>query len=848
MPLGGDVTQFSIGLMAVLRESIRAGRLPLWNDLWGYGFPGLAESQMGVLYPPHLVLYGLLTTEWAYTVSLVAHTFWAGLGGYWAARRFGITPWGSALAAFAFSTCGFFVVHLPHQWGYTTGSWMPWVWGLTYDLVRGRGSARTPYLLAAALALQILPGHFQLAFETQVGMLLLGLAAGFLSPPQPPLRKGGKGCDSPRQVAVDPSPPCERGAGGVNSGCPGHGAKVPDAPHRWRSFALVLLALAGAFLLAAAQLWPTYHLSRLAASQRNQDYLSDFASPPYHLISYLAPSLFHTSWLWRPLAWDPFHAMPEEHLAYVGLVPLFLAWGAVIHGWRQDARVRILAVVAVVTTLLSFGPYVPGFGLLSRLPGFSFFRAPARWSLAAALALALLAGCGFDSWRSWHKPGRSLMRFVALVVVAPMLVLLVIELALWSTGQPGQPQVAQVFEHGLRSLPWSETPSFRNVMAQARQVGINFEKERFRIYRDELAGTYTLALALAISTLGARRPRVFATALIVLTFVDLGFLDRPRNLIGVFRGIVQGRPTEGLTPGLAPLVGPIRPLTEQSPVLAELAHEPRGTRTVYQRNNLPMTVGLATLIAYRTLDLPILTDLTSLTFALTNQPRAAGLLADVLRVTGAGVRVIGPFENRQAAHRGIALPGGESRKVILDPTLAKWHSSPLMGSDPGPGVSAFSICRKLGPVERAWYIPSNPGRPEASLKMNSDRPEDVLAAFRQAMPLTYRSPVPEQVEIDVETAGPGFVIITQLAHPNWSARWVRPSGEERGAAITPIFNSPGELGWQAVAVPQTRDKRLTLKLTYSGHDVTQGLIVSAMAWLVWLIGLVVSRRPRARLR
>src|SRR5207249_2232730 len=48
MPLGGDVTQFSLGLMAVLGEAIRAGRLPLWNDLWGYGFPGLAESQMGV--------------------------------------------------------------------------------------------------------------------------------------------------------------------------------------------------------------------------------------------------------------------------------------------------------------------------------------------------------------------------------------------------------------------------------------------------------------------------------------------------------------------------------------------------------------------------------------------------------------------------------------------------------------------------------------------------------------------------------------------------------------------------------------------------------------------------------
>src|SRR4051794_6398030 len=85
MPVGGDVTQFSMGLMAVLGRALRAGRLPLWNDLWGFGFPGLAESQMGVYYPPHALLYRVLTTEAAYTVSLVAHTSWAALGCFWAA-------------------------------------------------------------------------------------------------------------------------------------------------------------------------------------------------------------------------------------------------------------------------------------------------------------------------------------------------------------------------------------------------------------------------------------------------------------------------------------------------------------------------------------------------------------------------------------------------------------------------------------------------------------------------------------------------------------------------------------------------------------------------------------------
>ena len=139
------------------------------------GFPGLAESQMGVFYPVHVVLYRWLNTETAYVVSLVAHTLWGALGAYWAARRIGISRTGSALAAFCWTTCGLLPVHLAHPWGYTTGCWMPWAWGLGLSLI-GRGRAAKPaypFLLALVLALQLLPGHFQLAFLTECGLVLM---------------------------------------------------------------------------------------------------------------------------------------------------------------------------------------------------------------------------------------------------------------------------------------------------------------------------------------------------------------------------------------------------------------------------------------------------------------------------------------------------------------------------------------------------------------------------------------------------------------------------------------------------------------------------------------------------
>src|SRR4051812_18261273 len=46
-PVGGDATGFFYPLMAYYCRALADRRVPLWNELWGFGFPGLAESQMG---------------------------------------------------------------------------------------------------------------------------------------------------------------------------------------------------------------------------------------------------------------------------------------------------------------------------------------------------------------------------------------------------------------------------------------------------------------------------------------------------------------------------------------------------------------------------------------------------------------------------------------------------------------------------------------------------------------------------------------------------------------------------------------------------------------------------------
>ena len=94
---------------------------------------------MGVYYPPHVVLYGLLPTELAYIAEPGASHALGGARGVLGSRvGSGVSAAGSALAGFAFSASGFFVIHMPHPWGYTTGSWMPWAWGLAWWLLNCR--------------------------------------------------------------------------------------------------------------------------------------------------------------------------------------------------------------------------------------------------------------------------------------------------------------------------------------------------------------------------------------------------------------------------------------------------------------------------------------------------------------------------------------------------------------------------------------------------------------------------------------------------------------------------------------------------------------------------------------
>src|SRR5579872_5361179 len=55
--VGSDIYAYYLPQKAFFADSLRAGVLPVWNNLVGHGYPLVAESQTGVFYPLHWAFY-----------------------------------------------------------------------------------------------------------------------------------------------------------------------------------------------------------------------------------------------------------------------------------------------------------------------------------------------------------------------------------------------------------------------------------------------------------------------------------------------------------------------------------------------------------------------------------------------------------------------------------------------------------------------------------------------------------------------------------------------------------------------------------------------------------------------
>ncbi|MBL8163834.1 MAG: YfhO family protein, partial [Anaerolineae bacterium] len=381
----GDIYTYFYPYWAARSAALAAGHIPLWSPELFMGVPLLANSQIGTFYPLNWPLTPLLPPA-AVTISLLLHAAWAMFGVYQLGKRtLRLSALPALLAGAVYGMGGYLGAQVEHVNQYQALAWMPWLF-LLFHQAR---SLQGVLLLGGALALQLLAGHPQTVFISLVGLGLYALVAAWADGTAPSAGRRRDGIYPVPTEILDHSLPVA-----------GWTVTLRDTfLHIARRLGILAAAGVLAALLAAPQLLPTLEL--VASSNRSGGLTPQqamaFSFNPFLIGRGLLPS-------YEGLVFG-------EYVAYVGVIALALA---VIGAFSRPLRWPWLLLLALAFAL-ALGLYNPLYWPLTNLPGFSFFRVPARWLALLALATALLAGCGLQALLNDRPRLRLLLPILVLV-------------------------------------------------------------------------------------------------------------------------------------------------------------------------------------------------------------------------------------------------------------------------------------------------------------------------------------------------------------------------------------------------------------------------------------------------
>lgn len=359
--VGGDVYSYYLPQKVFYAQRLQEGEFPLWNNHAGFGYPLVAESQTGVFYPLHLLFYSLLEVNAAYNVNHLLHYALAFVFAALYARSIGLSRPAGVLASLVYAY-SWFPPRSCWEWAIICGAWLPAALWCAECFLQTR-HWRYGIGLSVVLAVQMLAGHFNIAFITHMALVVyvalrLSVGAG----------------DLPR----------------------------PTIAHRRRTFLMLAAAMSLGFALAAIQLLPSWEFKQ--QSQRAQ-------AGPHHKPAHGSVPVGYWSQMFLPWEWYSPHVdrdrilermsaplgaktnQVEAHL-YFGLIPLGLAVLGLVTAFRsRDAKLLLWLLIGGAALFYTSGWLVP---LAEHVPGFGFFQGPGRFGVATTLAVALLAARGLE--------------------------------------------------------------------------------------------------------------------------------------------------------------------------------------------------------------------------------------------------------------------------------------------------------------------------------------------------------------------------------------------------------------------------------------------------------------------
>ena len=771
-PLAADKTlMFQPQLMLAIAR-LERGEVPLWNPDSLCGVPLLAQAVHGVLHPPNLLAWWLSPTRaWGWIALL--QTLLAAAGAYALARALDAVPWACALTGLSFACCGFLAARL--NWYQIHGASVYLPIGLLAVLRLCDGARRGALLLlSAALGCSLLAGF------PQSSLLLVysgaALAAWMLLPS---LAAGGE-----RRRAA--------------------------AARALRVGAGLALGVA----LGLPQLLPSLELARSPESARGSvapEVAATLGMRPVGLLAAVVPDVFgqpddlarhelphlrQSGALQRALLEPTANAV--ETASSFGLVPLLLALLGLAGAGRARGLFAALflggALLAVQTPVLPLALHLPGLSAAD----------PRRFLLLFCLGGAVLAGAGLT--RLLREPAPRSFVVLVCVIAAGLAAA-----AVWAAGLDSASWVALI---GPR-LAAATGVSFDEIAAHAGDLDLDRALLQQALLRAAL-----LAAAAAAGVLLMRRWRGAGAALLLLASAA--------DLAQVTARNVTALPADGQfrqPPGLSALEDP-----DGGRLARFTAGDPRDVLSYPLPPNTGLPFGVRDLSGYITFPPRRVELLHSLlqpgssfgvgTAALSDPAALDSPLLDLFAVS----RVLSTVPLERPGFTALGRVG-EAWLYRNDDALPRaWLASSLLVVE--TEAAATAAMAEIGPATRrraviegalgAWA----PGEPPVEL---ADPPGTA----------SLRRDEPEDVEVAVQAARDGVLVLADSWMPGWSA--------ELDGHPTPM--RPADLAFRAVAVPAGEH---SVRFRYRSPAWVIGSRVGAGALLLWLALAVSGWRRTSR--
>ncbi|MCX7929691.1 MAG: YfhO family protein [Chlorobi bacterium] len=365
-------------------KSLSKGEFPHWNPYSFCGMPFQADVQTALYYPPHMLFdrfIGAHNQNGAYYLQLliILHFVIAQLTMYTLARRLGISPTASGIAAVAYAFSAPLALHTHHPMFIEHLAWLPLVLVLLLRI------SQTGSIAAIGWA-GIIGGMMLLSGAPQMSLYVLTFATFYVL------------------------------WWSITSN------------DRWKIRVTRLISALIALVIAVGVFGIQYLPSRLLASQSeratlNYEQATEGSLEYSSLLTAFVPKAFGIVTPPGAPNRTPYFGSEQAYLYwdtafYFGIGILVLGLWAAIAFWRDSTLVRFLSISSVAAFLFALGSNGFLYSLIYHLPFFGQVRIPARMMFVVVFAVSLLAAYGWDRLRTSLRPTQQRLLYAIISIAA----------------------------------------------------------------------------------------------------------------------------------------------------------------------------------------------------------------------------------------------------------------------------------------------------------------------------------------------------------------------------------------------------------------------------------------------